>query len=314
MSDSLYRGTVMVLGDADANFCRKVSTAFFSGGLRDLAVCADAEQLRKALASPTDVILCDVDLPGAKFHDIAQNIRQGRLGANPFVVMIALTRMTETTNIPAILESGVDDLIVKPCEAEIVVQRVGALAIRRNSFVVTPAYVGPSRRHMKRADGSDEEVVEVPNTLRAKVAQRMVSADLTGMLETGRATLADNRSQSGIRVISRLTRQLANQQFDENTPYGKKHAFRTLAQKADELVEEHRDSKATFHVAAIAERIALLARRGETGTTKAMTIETGLLLQLADATLVAYLASQKSAATTSAPAILSIVDEYLKQP
>lgn len=299
----------MVLGEADANFRRAVSTAFFSLGLRDLAVCIDNEQIRKALAISVDVLLCDVDLPGVDFCAMAQNIRQGRLGANPFVVMIAMARVTDVADIARVLESGVDDLIVKPASADAVVARVGAFAQRRNPFVVSPTYVGPTRRGMKRDDGSDEEAVEVPNTLRAKVAQRLAAADLNQLVEAGRATVTENRTQSGLRVIARLTRRLANQQVPEDSPYDIRHTFRTLALKADEVVDEHRKSPTTAHIAAIAERIALLARRGEIGSARATTIEIGLMLQLSDAALVAFVSSRDSSGAT--PEVVAIVDEYL---
>jgi CheY-like chemotaxis protein len=310
-NDTLYRGTQMVLGEPDDGFGRAISTAFFALGLRDMAICKDGAALRQAIGESVDVILCDVGLPGGDFLELAQTIRQGRLGANPFVVMIALARKSDGIDAARFLASGVDDLILKPTEAELVVGRVAGFASRRGPFVITPSYVGPSRRGMKRADGSDEETVEVPNTLRAKVAQRMAVADLGRLLENGRATLNESRTQSAMRVVARLTRQLAQQSEPDDSPYGTKHDYRTLAQKADEIVAENKNVEARRRVASIAARIAVLARRGEAGIARKASIETELMLQLADAAMVAFVAERDT--STATPTIVATVDDYLKR-
>jgi DNA-binding response OmpR family regulator len=311
-NDSLYRGTQMVLGEPDDGFGRGISTAFFALGLRDMAICKDGRQLRQAIVESVDVILCDVNLPGEDFLELAQTIRQGRLEANPFVIMIAMAHKSDGIDAARILLSGVDDLILKPAEPGLVVSRVAAFASRRGPFVITPAYVGPSRRGMKRNDGSDEETFEVPNTLRAKVAQRMAVADLGRLLENGRATLNESRTQSAMRVVARLTRQLALQTEPDESPYGTKHDYRTLAAKADEIVAENKNVESRRRVAAIAARIAVLARRGEAGIARKANVETELMLQLADAAMVAFVA-ERDASTSATPAIVATVDDYLKR-
>jgi len=311
-NDTLYRGTQMVLGEPDDGFGRAISTGFFALGLRDMAICKDGGQLRQAIVDSVDVILCDVNVPGIDFLELAQTIRQNRLDANPFVIMIAMARKTDGIDPKRVLASGVDDLILKPAEAELVVGRVAGFASRRGPFVITPSYVGPGRRGMKRADGSDEEMVEVPNTLRAKVAQRMAVADLGRILENGRATLNESRTQSAMRVVARLTRQLALQpETDDSSPYGSKHDYHTLAQKADEIVAENKNVESRRRVASIAARIAVLARRGEAGIARKASMETELMLQLADAAMVAFVAERDT--STATPTIVATVDDYLKR-
>ena len=126
----------MVLGDPDPSFSRTITTALFARGLRDLAVCGDADQLRKAVNAAADVVLCDVNIPRSDFCALSQDIRHGRIGSNPFTVLIAMTGGSTESDVARVLKSGVDDLIFKPAEADLVMTRIGAFAKRRNPFVV----------------------------------------------------------------------------------------------------------------------------------------------------------------------------------
>jgi DNA-binding response OmpR family regulator len=308
-NESFYRGVQMVLGDPDPGFSRTVSAAFFARGLRDLAVCGDADQLRKAVSHAADVVLCDVDIPRTNFCEISQDIRHGRLGANPFTVLIAMTRPATEAEVTRVLKSGIDDLIFKPMEPELVVSRIGAFAKRRNPFVVTPAYIGPTRRDTRRNDGSDDETIEVPNTLRAKVAQASLAADVQALVETGLSSLNEKKAQSSLRVICRLARRVAEQHTDPLLAAESRRVLGTLAMKADELELEHRNSSSTRHVSAIAERIARLARRGESTPIRPSTVEVNLLLQLSDAALAAFLSVGRN--TGLVPEIVAVVEEYL---
>jgi len=299
----------MVLGASDPSFTRALSSAFFALGLRDLAVCGDGEQLRKAVAATVDIVLCEIELPGVDFCAFAQDIRHGQIGGNPFTVLIALARPAAEAEVARVLKSGVDDLIFKPVDAEIVVRRVGAFIKRRNPFVVTPGYIGPTRRGMRRGDGSDDEVIEVPNTLRAKVAQTRGAPDLGKLVESGRSKLDEKKAQSGLRTISRLARRLAHQQKD-HAPADESHrTLHALVSKAEEVTLEHRSSATTRHVAAIAERIARLARRGETTSVQPSTVEINLMLELSDAALGAFLSTDRASGIV--PEIVAIVEEYL---
>jgi DNA-binding response OmpR family regulator len=299
----------MALGDSDPGFNRTVSAAFFALGMRDLAVCLAGEQMRKAVAATVDIVLCDIDLPGMDFCEFSQDIRHGRIGGNPFAVLIATARPAAGADVAQVLKSGVDDLIFKPVDAEVVVRRVGAFAKRRNLFVVTPAYIGPTRRGMRREDGSDDDAIEVPNTLRAKVVQSRYAADLDKLVETERSVLDDRKAQSGLRTIARLTRQLAQLPTGLVMTHETRRTLRVLANKADEVVMEHKNSATTRNVAAISERIARLVRRAESAPIQLPKIEVNLLLQLSDAALAAFVSASRG--TGVVPEIVAIVEEYL---
>ncbi len=192
----------MVVGDTDHEFNKALTAALFPIGLRDISVCTDGKQLRDAIATTVDVVVCTIDLPGVEFHALAQDIRHQRIAGNPFIVLIATTNRVDEASMTRILESGVDDLIVKPVDSATFVRRVGAFAKGRKPFVITPGFIGPTRRPTRREDGSDDEVFEVPNTIRAKVAQRQSAAEVNKLVETGLSSLGEKMAQGGIKVIA----------------------------------------------------------------------------------------------------------------
>jgi response regulator RpfG family c-di-GMP phosphodiesterase len=309
MNKTLYSGVQMVLGDTDTAFSQKVSRAFFDLGMRDLAICTNGDDLRKAVEGSVDIVLCDIDLLGTDFRVLAQDIRHGRVGNNPFTVLIATSQPADVADIGPVLEAGVDDFIIKPIEAELVVKRVAAFVNKRKQFVVTPSYVGPSRRSARRNDGSDDQLVEVPNTLRAKVVRSHDLADIGKLVETGLSGLSARKAESGIKVVVRLTRRLVQLQADYAMVNESRHILRALESKAGEIDVEHRNLPATRHVAAIAERIARLARRAEMTPIRPETLEIDLLSQLCDAASVAFSSARDAPGTV--PEIVKIVDGYL---
>jgi len=311
-NEAFYRGLQMVLGDPDPGFCRTVSSGLFARGLRDLSICTDAAQLTKAVHSTIDVVLCNIEIPPADFCAISQDIRHGRIGGNPFTVLMAMTGPVTESDVARFLRSGVDDLIFKPMEADAVITRIGRFARQRNPFVVTSAYIGPTRRGERRGDGSDDDtVIEVPNTLKAKAAQSSRAADLQALVETGVNGLNEKKAQSGLRVVCRLARRLHQLQPQPGQTEEKRRIVRSLAAKADELTLEHRGAATTRHVAAIGERIARLARRGENAPVPTLPtgVEVNLLLQLSDAALAAFLQTGQGAGVV--PEIVAVVEEYL---
>jgi DNA-binding response OmpR family regulator len=172
----------MVLGEPDPLLSRNISDALGARGLKDLAICRDADQLKQAMVPMVDVVMCDVDLPGIDFCETAQDIRKNRNGSNPFTVLIATARPSAQADVNKVIKSGIDDFLVKPMTADLVMRRVGAFAEGRKPFVVTDSYIGPSRRTKRREDGSDDDLIQVPNTLRSRVVDNARISELRNIL------------------------------------------------------------------------------------------------------------------------------------
>jgi DNA-binding response OmpR family regulator len=308
MSEEAYRAVRLVLGDPDPAFGKTVSAGLFPLGLRDISICGDGATLRQATASTVDVVACDTKLPNLDFRAFVQDVRHGRVGANPFVMMIATARNEDEAKAEGIVQSGVDELMIKPVHPLMLSRRMAILSKERKSFVMTPGYVGPSRRAARRNDGSDDNLVAVPNTLRAKMVEQKGDAAIAGMVEAGKSVMDAAKSASGIKVIVRMTRKLAELKSEDSEPAESHRVLDGMAKMVAEVLSQHEES-ASPHVPAIAERIAKLAARARAAPRGPAKIEIDLLAKLADAALVA--AAQQANAAAAVPEIVAVVDGYL---
>ncbi len=305
-----YKDAQMVLGEPDPTFSRNISDALGAQGLSELAICRDANSLRRAMVPMIDLVLCDVDLPGIDFYETAQEIRQSVLGANPFAIMIATARPSAQADVGKVIKSGIDDFLIKPMTAELVVRRVGGFAEGRKPFVVTEAYIGPSRRTKRRDDGSDDDLIQVPNTLRSRLVDNARLAQLREILNAALVDVENKKIETRLRALVRLTQKLLAQQAELSVAGELRRTLDLLAEKADEVVLEHKDTK-TKHVAEIAERIGKLARRISAGSGRPSHIEVTLLAKLSDAVVSSFTASV--AAVQISSTITGMVDKFLSQ-
>ncbi len=313
MSAEAYKGVRLVLGDPDPAFGKIVSSAIFPLGLRDVAICLDGDKVRQAAASTVDVIVCDTNLPGLDFRAFVQDIRHGRVGANPFVVLIATVSDIEVAKASGIAGSGIDELVIKPINPLLLVRRIGAIARERKPFVMTPGYVGPSRRAERRNDGSDDNLVAVPNTLRAKMIEKKNDQAIGGLVAAGRASLDEGVATSGIKTVARLTRHLAVLQEEDTSVEESLRVLNTLTKLASEVAAQHRgNGNGAKHVAPIAERIARLAGRAEASAKRPPRVEIDLLTKLSDAVTVAFATDPHTSGAV--PEIVAVVDGYLARP
>ena len=291
MATFTYRDVRMVLGDPDPVFSSNVIDALIPRGLKDAQVCRSAEALRGALNQPIDLMLCDVDLPGLDFCAMAQDVRFGRLGSNPFTVLIATARPSTSTDLGKVFASGIDYIVLKPMAADQVVRRLDGFTRARKPFVVTDDFIGPSRRSKRRNDGSDDDVTPVPNTLRVKVLHNDRVALMPKLLEIGHQRLGKKKAETQVKAIDRLTQQLLK--LHQLPPYRDKmeewsRCLNLLAEKSDLVVAAHKGAEGTDHAAELAARVAMLSRRWTDAKERPPEIVVMLIVQLGDALTAAF--------------------------
>lgn len=303
-----YKGAQMVLGEPDPLLSRNISDALGARGLKDLAICRDAESLRQAMVPMVDVVMCDVDLPGMDFCETAQEIRKSRAGGNPFTVLIATARPSAVADVGKVIKSGIADFLIKPMTADLVMRRVGAFAEGRKPFVVTDSYIGPSRRTQRREDGSDDDLIQVPNTLRSRVIDNTRLAQLREILDAALNDVENKKIETRLKSVVRLTQRLEHQLADHGRAGDLRRTLDLLAEKAGEVVREHANS-AVPHIAELAARIAKLARRAATAPGRPGQVEVSLLSKLSDALVSSFTAS--AAAQEIAGQISGMVDRFL---
>jgi DNA-binding response OmpR family regulator len=96
---------------------------------------ADGEEALEAFAAtPADVVLIDVMLPGIDGFDVCRALRR-----SSDVPIVMVTARTDTHDVVAGLEAGADDYVTKPFVAKELAARIRALQRR-----VRPADTGPA--------------------------------------------------------------------------------------------------------------------------------------------------------------------------
>ena len=149
------------------------------------------------------------------------------IGPNPFIPVIATTWDPTPELVRKIIDSGADDLVVKPISVGHLLERVQSLVYKRKPFVVTTDYVGPDR-HRTPSRMAETALIDVPNPLKARItgeeetvsAQTRIdeviaeinlhkleryAADIGSLVNIVLPKLAEGRADSGARdILGRL--------------------------------------------------------------------------------------------------------------
>jgi len=96
------------------------------------------------------------------------DIRHGRLGYNPYLVISVITWKPSDNVIRTLIDAGAD-IIIMPISIGAVTSRVDNIVKNRKEFIATSSYVGPDRRGANRATDNDKVgAFKVPNGVRFK--------------------------------------------------------------------------------------------------------------------------------------------------
>jgi len=140
---------------------------------------AFAECIRKR---PPDLALCEAQGADGELCGIIQNLRQGATGYNPFLVIIVTAWENHNSLVKRVIDSGADDLLLRPFSTSLLGTRIRTHVERRKGFVITSDYVGPDRRR-DPARASNVELFEPPNSLRMKAQDRLSPEEATQRLD-----------------------------------------------------------------------------------------------------------------------------------
>jgi CheY-like chemotaxis protein len=226
--------------------------------MREMEICKDSGGLLNLLNNQIiDLVICATDLPGLDFCDMMQQIRHGTIGRNPFTLVLATVGDATIDEIRRIVNAGVDRVVRKPMSMGDMVACVNALASTRKPFVATESYVGPSRRAAGRSEVDAGEVMEVPNTLSAKLGGGdLPDSRVEGMIDKGMNSLTRLRAHNSCLAISRSVQRIA-QHFQRN---GQGRITNELARlmSMSEAVDRRYRGTANAHLAEVAVSLGML--------------------------------------------------------
>ncbi len=146
---------------------------------------AMAEQIE---AKPPDLVLCDAQSPVEDLCVLIQNMRRGA-AYNPYLVIIITAWEMPKPLVDQVLNSGADDLLLRPFSVAQLGQRVRSHVEHRKGFVITSDYIGPDRRSESKRP-SNIDLFQPPNSLKMKSMDGLsgmeAAARLEGELRTAR--------------------------------------------------------------------------------------------------------------------------------
>jgi CheY-like chemotaxis protein len=186
MAKRLYDTARVLVYDPVASNRNATRASLHSLGYRNVEAVTALDVLANRLMSdPPDLLLAEVTGAESETCSTIQAIRQGQMGDNPFIVVIATTWRRDGSIIGQVLNSGADDLVARPVSTTTLGERIRLLAERRKGFVVTSEYIGPDRRRSTRGDESGVECVETPNPLKFRTMEHLAEEEVARqMLES----------------------------------------------------------------------------------------------------------------------------------
>ena len=183
MSRLSYESTETLVYDPVAANRTATRAALYTLGFRRIETVASLDAFLSSIRRrPPDLALCEAQGADAQLCDMIQELRQGAAGFNPFIVIIVTAWEKSTALVTRVVNSGADDLLLRPFSTTLLRQRIEIHIERRKGFVVTSDYVGPDRRKdMSRP--SNVELFEPPNSLKMKAKDRLSADETTQRLD-----------------------------------------------------------------------------------------------------------------------------------
>lgn len=152
-------------------------------GFRRIDTVSSLETLNEMMQRrPPDLALCEAQGSEGELCSMIQNLRQGATGYNPFVVIIVTAWEKSATLVGNVLNSGADDLLLRPFSTALLGQRIVGHIERRKGFVITSDYVGPDRR-ANSVRPSNVDLFQPPNSLKMKAKDGLSVEDTNQKLE-----------------------------------------------------------------------------------------------------------------------------------
>ena len=156
----------------------------FTLGFRSIETVGTIEALSEVIRKrPPDLVLCEAQGADVELCNFIQELRQGAGGYNPFLVIIVTAWEKSEKLVKRVLDSGADDLVLRPFSTTLLRGRIDAHVERRKRFVITHDYVGPDRRS-DPTRANTAELFEPPNTLKMKAKDGLSAEEVATRMDT----------------------------------------------------------------------------------------------------------------------------------
>ncbi|GAA0534157.1 DNA-binding response OmpR family regulator [Rhizomicrobium palustre] len=178
-----YETADVLVYDPVAGHRNATRGALYTLGFKKVTTCGMLAALDHALRySPPDLVFCEAEGSEDELCKMIQAVRQSGTHVNPFLVIIVTAWEKSRALVHQVLNSGADDLILRPLTANLLKARIDSHVERRKQFVVTHDYIGPDRRSDPNRV-SKIPLFQPPNSLKMKVADGMLQQEAAYKLQ-----------------------------------------------------------------------------------------------------------------------------------
>lgn len=210
--------------------------ALFTLGFREVDVPVTVPELRRALElGDFDLAILDVTEDEAEICSLVHEMRHGRLGRNPFMVVVMTTWNQRGDLVRRVIDCGADDLLVRPLSTGQLKNRIAQQVEARKNFVVTSNYIGPDRRRDQTRKSDEEMLITVPNSLQSKARDGVLSGPSANEINEVRANIDRKRIEQAAFHIA-ITSRLIQEHIANPTPgIDPQHEITQLMQTVNDL-------------------------------------------------------------------------------
>jgi DNA-binding response OmpR family regulator len=175
--DKDRRGDIDIyLGEPNEQVRESMRAMLRGEGFRKTRTFYRMEDLMTAFSeSSPDVLILADDLHSSSFN-MVKEIRNFKLGRNPFILITMMVGGETDLNIKKAMLAGVDDVLIKPVSPGKMLDRIVHFTFNRTPYIVTTDYLGPERRRTTADRPSKIRQLLVVNTLKDKAEGRRISS------------------------------------------------------------------------------------------------------------------------------------------
>lgn len=146
MPQSLRPITALVVDD-NANMCKIVGTILRGAGLEDVRIADGGEQALSRMATwRPSVVFVDFHMIPMNGIEFVRAVRTSDIIAERFTPIIMLTGHTSMRQVKEARDAGVNEVVVKPATAQMVMDRLSRVIFQPRPFVEGGGFLGPDRR------------------------------------------------------------------------------------------------------------------------------------------------------------------------
>jgi len=171
------------LGEPNEQVRESMRSMMRGEGLRRTRTFGRVDDLMNALKELAPDLLVVADDMAPNIFEIIRDIRQFRVGKNPFVMITMMITADKDINTKKAILAGCDDVMIKPVAPGRLLERVDHLTFHRIPFIATTDYLGPERRRQTDRPSAIKQL-KVVNSLLAKAeGRKMTQAQLSREVE-----------------------------------------------------------------------------------------------------------------------------------